>query len=39
MYRLYIPNSGEHFYTANAAENDFLVSVGWNDEGIGGYGK
>lgn len=33
MYRLYNPNSGEHFYTAVAAERDNLVSVGWNYEG------
>lgn len=35
MYRLYNPNSGEHFYTARAAEKDHLVSVGWRYEGIG----
>ena len=35
MYRLYNPNSGEHFYTANAAEKDNLVSLGWKYEGIG----
>lgn len=35
MYRLYNPNSGEHFYTANAGERDFLAGVGWNYEGIG----
>lgn len=33
MYRLYNPNSGEHFYTASSAEKDNLVSVGWNYEG------
>lgn len=33
MYRMYNPNSGEHFYTANANEKDMLVSVGWNYEG------
>ena len=37
MYRLYNPNSGEHFYTASAAERDFLDSIGWNYEGIGWY--
>lgn len=37
MYRLYNPNSGEHFYTANAKERDHLVKVGWKDEGIGWY--
>ena len=35
MYRLYNPNSGEHFYTANAAEKNYLASIGWNYEGIG----
>lgn len=35
MYRLYNPNSGEHFYTARAAERDHLVSVGWKAEGVG----
>ena len=35
MYRLYNPNSGEHFYTASAGEKDFLVSVGWSYEGVG----
>ena len=33
MYRLYNPNSGEHFYTGDKSEKDYLVSVGWNDEG------
>lgn len=37
MHRLYNPNSGEHFYTANAGERDYLVSLGWNSEGIGWY--
>lgn len=35
MYRLYNPNSGEHFYTASTAERDATVAAGWNDEGIG----
>lgn len=34
MYRLYNPNSGEHFYTANVDERDHLVSVGWRYENI-----
>lgn len=33
MYRLYNPNSGEHFYTANASEKDDLVGLGWSYEG------
>lgn len=35
MFRLYNPNSGEHFYTADANEKNNLVSVGWKYEGIG----
>ncbi len=35
MFRLYNPNSGEHFYTSNSGERDHLISLGWNDEGIG----
>ncbi len=35
MFRLYNPNSGEHFYTMNEGEKDHLVSVGWNYEQIG----
>ena len=35
MYRLYNPNSGEHFYTASAGEKDTLVKVGWTYEGVG----
>jgi hypothetical protein len=35
MYRLYNPNSGEHFYTASADEKEYLVSLGWKDEGVG----
>ena len=35
MYRLYNPNSGEHFYTASTVERQAVIDVGWNDEGIG----
>jgi|GEM_PF-660378 len=35
MYRLYNPNTGEHFYTSNAGEKDYLSAIGWNFEGIG----
>lgn len=35
MWRLYNPNSGEHFYTANGAERNNLISAGWNYEGAG----
>lgn len=35
MYRLYNPNSGEHFYTANTVERDKVKKAGWKYEGIG----
>ncbi|GFH40468.1 hypothetical protein [Pseudolactococcus insecticola] len=35
MYRVYNPNSGEHFYTASTAERDGLVKAGWKYEGLG----
>ena len=35
MYRLYNPNSGEHFYTADASERNDLVRVGWVYESVG----
>ena len=34
MYRLYNPNSGEHFYTGSVEERDNLVEAGWQYEGI-----
>lgn len=37
MYRLYNPNSGEHFYTASAGERDVDRSYGWRYEGYGWY--
>lgn len=37
MHRMYNPNSGEHFYTADNAEKDNLIKAGWNYEGIGWY--
>ena len=37
MYRLYNPNSGEHFYTAGVSERDVLVRVGWKYEGVAWY--
>jgi len=33
MYRLYNPNSGEHFYTADSNERSVLVKAGWKYEG------
>lgn len=32
-YRLYNPNSGFHFWTTNFAEDAYLGSLGWNQEG------
>lgn len=37
VYRVYNPHSGEHFYTKDTNERDYLVSIGWQDEGIGSY--
>ncbi len=37
VYRLYNPNTGEHFYTTNYAEYESLQNYGWQDEGIGWY--
>lgn len=35
MYRLYNPNSGEHFYTASETERRNVIEAGWKDEGVG----
>ncbi|MDO4621627.1 MAG: hypothetical protein Q4B22_01610 [Eubacteriales bacterium] len=35
MYRMYNLYSGEHFYTASAAERENLCKAGWRYEGIG----
>ncbi len=35
MYRLYNPNSYEHFYTGNPTERDNLIGFGWRYEGVG----
>ncbi len=37
MYRVYNPNSGEHFYTASTVERDHLIELGWKNEDIGWY--
>lgn len=37
MYRLYNPNSGEHFYTAADYEAETLINGWWKYEGIGWY--
>lgn len=33
--RLYNPNSGEHFYTMDRKERDYLITEGWQYEGAG----
>ena len=35
MFRMYNPNTGEHFYTGSTEERDNLISVGWQYEGVG----
>lgn len=35
MYRMYNPNSGEHFYTRSDEEREMLIGVGWTYEGVG----
>lgn len=37
MYRMYNPNTGEHFYTSNATERKNLIDAKWRYEGIGWY--
>lgn len=33
LFRVYNPNSGEHFYTKDSNERKHLIKVGWHDEG------
>ena len=35
MFRLYNPNTGEHFYTSGAEERLIDMNAGWNYEGVG----
>ena len=35
IYRLYNPNTGEHFYTSGIGERNVLLTKGWQYEGIG----
>lgn len=37
VYRLYNPNSGEHFYTPDLSEARHLRRVGWREEQIGWF--
>lgn len=34
LFRVYNPNSGEHFYTKDTNERNHLIKVGWHDEGV-----
>lgn len=34
VYRIYNPNSGEHFYSQSAGERDNLKRTGWKFEGV-----
>lgn len=34
MYRMYNPNSGEHFYTQDSHEKNTLIQAGWRYEGV-----
>ena len=35
MYRMYNPNTGEHFYTGDKTERKMLEDAGWKYEGVG----
>ena len=35
MFRMYNPNTGEHFYTGSTVERENLVVAGWHYEGVG----
>lgn len=37
MFRLYNPNTGDHFFTQGVIESDILIDAGWTCEGIGWY--
>lgn len=37
VYRVYNPNSGEHFYTESSYEAQQLGNTGWTLEGVGWY--
>ena len=38
IYRMYDPNRGEHMYTKNAGEANYLVSIGWQHEENADFG-
>ena len=33
VYRLYNPNTGEHFYPTSTYERDYVIKAGWRNEG------
>ena len=35
MFRMYNPNTGEHFYTGSEVERENLIVAGWQYEGVG----
>ena len=37
VYRLYNPYSGDHLFTQNVAEKDYLITLGWKYEGVAWY--
>ena len=37
LYRMYNPNTGEHFYTPAIEEREMLVQSGWKYEGVAFY--
>lgn len=37
MWRLYNPYSGEHLYTADKGEYNYLATLGWHQENVGWY--
>ena len=37
VYRVYNPHDGNHHYTKDSEEKNYLVSLGWRDEGIGWF--
>ena len=39
VYRLYNRGTGDHHYTKNKHEKDYLLQNGWEDEGIGWYSE
>ncbi len=39
VFRLYNRGTGDHHYTKNKHEKDYLLQNGWEDEGIGWYSE